>query len=199
MDPGCNTAIDHYASRLWDLGHHVVFHCDLCHLDKKLTRDRRAAVAAGMHPHSRCSSLMALLEFARGMGLTCRRRRSTSNRTSLSGSLDLRRLGVWHTGDELLPPLTYDCVADMRENPVGSMSMLFPECRFHVLATGPDGTTTELSDLRRQELHEAIAGSFTAEIHDVTVRPQPGRPSGLSDHTSGPSGAGRRPPRARER
>ena len=83
---------------------------------------------------------------------------------------DLRWLGVWHAGDELPPPLTHDTVADMRENPVGSMSMLFPECRFRVVATGPDGTATELDDLRRQDLRGAIAGSVMAEIHDVTAR-----------------------------
>ena len=164
-----NTAIDHYASRLWDLGYDIVFDRDPRHLDKQLTATDVLLLLPG------CTHIVLLVtddlvEFARG------RPHASPTPLDLEWDLaerltDLRRLGVWHTGDELPPPLTHDSVADMRENPVGSMSMLFPECRFHVLATGPDGTTTELSDLRRQDLHEAIAGSLTAEIHDVTVRP----------------------------
>lgn len=163
-----NTAIDHYASRLWDLGYDIVFDRDPRHLDKQLSATDVLLLLPG------CTHIVMLVtddlvEFARG------RPHVSPTPLDLEWDLaerltDLRRLGVWHSGDELPPPLTPDRVADMRENPVGSMSMVFPECRFRVVTIGPDGTTSELTGLRRHDLREAIADSFAAEIYDVTVR-----------------------------
>jgi hypothetical protein len=83
----------------------------------------------------------------------------------------LRWLGVRHSGDALPPPLTPDAVADLREAPLGLPDTLLPPCRFDVVVTAADGSTTELLGLGRHDLREAIAGSVAAKIRDVTVRP----------------------------
>jgi hypothetical protein len=164
-----NTAIDHYASRLWDLGYDIVFDRDPRHLDKQLNATDVLLLLPG------CTHIVLLVtddlvEFATG------RPHEVPTPLDLEWDLaqqltHLRWLGVWHAGDELPAPLSHDSVADMRENPVGPMTMLFPECRFHVVATAPDGSRIELPGVGRHDLREAIAGSVAAEIRDVTERP----------------------------
>lgn len=164
-----NAVIDVYASRLWDLGYDIVFDRDPRHLDKQLNATDLLLLMPG------CTHLVLLVtdelvEFAGG------RPHEPPTRLDLEWDLaqqlaHLRWLGVWHSGNELPRPLTRESVADMRESPLGPMSMLFPECRFRVVATAPDGSRTELAGLRRHDLREAIAGSVAAEIRDVTERP----------------------------
>jgi hypothetical protein len=127
-----NTAVDSYASRLCDLGYDIVFDRDPRHLDKQLNATDVLLLLPG------CTHIVLLVtdelaEFARG------RPHDPPSPLDLEWDLaqqltDLRWLGIWHAGDELPSPLTPDRVADMRENPVGPMTPLFPECRLRVTA-----------------------------------------------------------------
>lgn len=164
-----NGAIDLFASRLWDLGYDIVFDRDPRHLDKQLNAIDVLLLLPG------CTHIILLvtdelIEFARG------RPHEVPSPLDLEWDFaqqlpHLRWLGIWYLGDELPPQLTPESVADLRGNSVAPMSPLFPECRFDVVATASDGSTTELTGLLRRDLREAIAGSVAAEINDATERP----------------------------